>query len=302
MTLPRKMSANCITWPRVSPSAEILNSASSRATASSGSRSRILLTFTSLCSCLVTWSIGWSAPSRVIVMRDSVGSSVGPTASVVMLNPRRANSPATRASTPGLFSTSSVRMCLRPVWMPPAASRSDRLRTSLVPGSPMALPDHVPGSLAGRDHRVAVLLLGHVHVEQHGAGSVQRLAHLLDERALLRRAHAGGAVGLGELHPVRALLVHRGVAAVPEQLLPLTHHPEEEVVHQEDLHWDAVRHGGRKLLRVHLQRAVAGEADNRHVRARDLRTERERKPDAHRAETAAVQPATRLVEVVVLRR
>ena len=32
-----------------------------------------------------------------------------------MLNPRRANSPAIRARTPGLFSTSSERMCLRPV-------------------------------------------------------------------------------------------------------------------------------------------------------------------------------------------
>jgi hypothetical protein len=136
-TFPRKISANCMIWPRDSESAVTLNIASSRATASCGSRSRILITLTSLWSCLVTWSIGCRAPSTVSVTRESVGSSVGPTASVWMLNPRRENRPAIRASTPGLFSTSNDRMCLRPVWIPPAASRSARLRISRVPGSPM---------------------------------------------------------------------------------------------------------------------------------------------------------------------
>src|SRR2546423_13148102 len=105
-----------------------------------------------------------------------------------MLNPRRENSPATRASTPGWFSTSRLRMCLRPVWIPPAASRSARLRTSLVPGSPMLrrpLSHHVPGGLAGRDHREAVLLARHVDVEDDRAVGQERLAHLLDERALV---------------------------------------------------------------------------------------------------------------------
>ena len=66
--------------------------------------------------------------------------AVGPTASVSMLNPRRANRPAMRVSTPGLFSTRIESTCLRPVCRPPAASRSARLRTSLVPGSPTAQP------------------------------------------------------------------------------------------------------------------------------------------------------------------
>src|SRR3954447_21180265 len=103
-------------------------------------------------------------------MRDRVGSSVGPTASVPMLNPRRANRPAMRASTPGLFSTRIDRMCLRPVWMPPLASRSARFRTSFVPGSPIRSADHVAGRLARRDHRVAVLLAAHVYVEHNGTG------------------------------------------------------------------------------------------------------------------------------------
>jgi hypothetical protein len=69
-TLPRKISQICMTSARCAPSAEILNSASSRLTVSPGSRSRIFSTLTSLCSCLVTWSIGCRAPSTVSVIRE----------------------------------------------------------------------------------------------------------------------------------------------------------------------------------------------------------------------------------------
>ena len=153
-TRPRKISHTCMTSARWLPSAAILNSASSRATVSPGSRSRIFRTLTSLCSCLVTWSIGCSAPSTVRVIRDRWSSSVGPTVRVSMLNPRRAKSPAMRVRTPGRFSTRIVRTCLRPVRMPPAASSSSRLSTScLVPGSPMAQPfmsrAAAPGEIIG---------------------------------------------------------------------------------------------------------------------------------------------------------
>ena len=114
-TRPPKISHSWSTSVRCGPSTASLNSASSRASVSSGSRSRIFSTLTSLCSCFVTWSIGCTAPSSVSVMREIVSSSVGPTASVSMLNARRANRPATRVRTPGLFSTRIERMCLRPV-------------------------------------------------------------------------------------------------------------------------------------------------------------------------------------------
>ena len=65
---------------------------------------------------------------------------VGPTASESMLKPRRANSPAMRASTPGLFSARIDSTCLRPVRPPPLTSRSSRTSTSLVPGSPIGQP------------------------------------------------------------------------------------------------------------------------------------------------------------------
>ena len=58
----------------------------------------------------------------------------------------------------------------------------------------------------------------------------------------------------------------------------------------------------RELLRVHLDRAVAADADDRLVRAADLRAHRGGQSEAHRAETAGVDPPARRREVVVLRR
>src|SRR4051812_38894711 len=93
-----------------------------------------------------------------------------------MLKPRRLKRPATRASTPGRFSTRIERTCLRPVSAPAAASRSSSLIRSGVPAS-TGSAHHVPGGGAGRDHRVAVLLLGDADVEEHGAVGGERLAH-----------------------------------------------------------------------------------------------------------------------------
>src|SRR3954454_14935641 len=129
-------------------------------------------------------------------MRDRVGSSVGPTASVSMLNPRRANRPAIRVSTPGLFSTRIERMCLRPVRTPADASSSSSVSGSLVPGSPILVtppllrvrsrvpsspstpswsPHHLAGGRAGRDHRVRVLLAGDADVDDDRPLDLQRL-------------------------------------------------------------------------------------------------------------------------------
>ena len=135
---------------RARPSAETLNSASSRATVSCGSRSRILSTLTSLCSCLVTWSIGCAAPSsRQRHARDRL--VVGrPDRERVDVEARAARTGRrSRVSTPGLFSTRIESTCLRPVRMLPAASSSSSRRTSFVPGSPMPA-HHVPrGGPAG---------------------------------------------------------------------------------------------------------------------------------------------------------
>ena len=59
------------------------------------------------------------------VQREISGSSVGPTASELMLKPRREKSAATRVRTPGLSSTSTDRVCLLMV-SPPAPRPAPR--------------------------------------------------------------------------------------------------------------------------------------------------------------------------------
>src|SRR6476620_6072115 len=95
-----------------------------------------------------------------------------------MLNPRRLKRPAIRASTPGRFSTRIESRCFRPVSAPAAASRSSSLIRSGVPASmTLRSADHVPCCGAGRDHRVAVLLLGDTAVEQNRTLGCQGLTH-----------------------------------------------------------------------------------------------------------------------------
>src|SRR3954471_16840938 len=107
-------------------------------------------------------------------------SSVGPTVSVSMLNPRRAKRAAMRVSTPGLFSTRMVRTCLGPDLIWPLASRSSRESSSLVPGSPMTSAHHLARGGAGRDHRVHVLLAGDADVHDHRPLRRDRRAEVVD--------------------------------------------------------------------------------------------------------------------------
>ena len=65
----------------------------------------------SLLSCLVTCSSGAPSTLTTIVIRETWGTSVGPTASDSMLNPRLENKMATRASTPGVSSTNTDNVC-----------------------------------------------------------------------------------------------------------------------------------------------------------------------------------------------
>ena len=58
-----------------------------------------------------------------MVIRETPACSVGPTASDAMLNPRRENSPETRASTPGLSSTSTESVCFSIIAPPPGTAR-----------------------------------------------------------------------------------------------------------------------------------------------------------------------------------
>ena len=117
-----------------------------------GSRSWILITLMSLCSCLVICSSGVSSALTTSVMRESFSSSVGPTASESMLKPRRANSEVTRVSTPGLFSTSTDS-----VWLIYSHTSSSKSSSSISdtghPGTPPSISSiEPPGATIGNTH------------------------------------------------------------------------------------------------------------------------------------------------------
>ena len=85
-----------------------VNSASSRSTASSGRSSVTRNTLTSLCICFSICSSECSLQSTRRVSREMSERSVGPTARLWMLYPRRENSCETRANAPGLFSSRTL--------------------------------------------------------------------------------------------------------------------------------------------------------------------------------------------------
>src|SRR5580693_6171323 len=112
ITLPRNRFTASMTWLRDPASARTLINASSRETELWSSCSMILMTLMSLLSCLVICSSGVLSAETTMVIRDMSFCSVAPTASDSMLNPRRENSAATRASTPGLSSTNTDNVCV----------------------------------------------------------------------------------------------------------------------------------------------------------------------------------------------
>src|SRR5689334_13133611 len=109
------------------------------------------MTSTTLLSCFSICSSDFSSPPTTIVIRETVGSSVMLTASDSMLNPRRENNPETRASTPGLFSTSAVIVCCNRLF------HFRELRTHR----------QVRIRLPGRDHWIDVLLRRDGDVQHH---------------------------------------------------------------------------------------------------------------------------------------
>src|SRR5947209_808957 len=303
-TLARNRLTVSRTRDRLSASALTLIRISSRCTVAPGSSSTILSTLISLLSCLVTCSSGCSSQLTTIVMREISSCSVGPTARDSMLKPRRANRPATRTSTPGLFSTSTDSVCLVIGGTSPVGIEA-ALELEVVVGR--AGPDHAPDHGVPVDDEVdhdrAVVYL-------HGP-----LDGLVDVAGFLA-ADALAAVGLGELDevgdagagqlPRRAdrwqagvgrMKIGVGVALVVEQRLPLPDHAEAAVVDDRDLDRDALDGAGGQLLVGHLEAAVAVDRPHGGVRAAHLGAHRGRHGEAHRARTARVDPGARVLVV-----
>src|SRR5947209_4149703 len=182
-TLARKTLAISMISSRVPGVTLTLISASSRSTAGVLSSDVARSTSTSLRSCLANCSVRSGAVSTTIVIREMLGSSVGPTDRLWMFTPRLRISPATRTSTPGAFCTSTemVAACCRSV-----------------------IQDHLRHRLPGRNHRQAVLLrvaedvdhARHTFRGQRGAQGPLNLFGPLD-------ADAACAVGVGQFGEVR---------------------------------------------------------------------------------------------------
>src|SRR5699024_1885266 len=123
---------------------------------------------------LVTCSRGARSTFTTMVIREICGISVCPTASDSMLNPRRVNRLATRASTPGVFSTRTERVCWLTARPPRCAEWSTQtpcsLRSQLVL---LELGRHVARDLdvvvagASRNHRPHHGVPVHDEVDHH---------------------------------------------------------------------------------------------------------------------------------------
>ena len=185
-----------------------------------------MITLTSLCSCLVTWSIGCIAPSSVSVMRDSVSSSVGPTASVSMLKPRRANRPGDAGQ--------HARLVLD-------EDREDVLAAGADAGGRLELLEAQQLLGAGLAHRSARpcpapaapgAIIGYVFSSRvtrtsttTGPGVASAVAQVLHQRRLVGQPHARRAVGLGELDEVRATCPCRRASSGGPRTAPATGGP-----------------------------------------------------------------------------
>src|SRR5580704_6411439 len=101
---------------------------------------------------------------------------------------------------------------------------------------------------AGGDHRVNVLVAGHLDVEKIGAGFFDGLFESLSELprfvdgASLESISACELFGIGE-----TIELYGTEAIVVEQRLPLPHHAEIAVVHDDDLDGQGVRGDCGKL-------------------------------------------------------
>src|SRR5680860_421713 len=306
--LARKTSTISMISPRVPPTAATFTSCSSRSTASRSSSSTIFSTLMSLLSCLVTCSRAVLSTSTTIVMRDTSSTSVGPTASESMLNPRRLNSPATRARTPGRFSTRTDNVCVLTLDHVPFAHGGGRpgatgLAGAALDGAGLGAPllvglDDVVVGGAGRHHREDLLRGIHAEVDDHGRvthaeGLVQGRLDVLGALAAEPRA----TVGIRQLDQVRhvAAQVDLGESLLIEELLPLAHHAEHAVVDDAEDHGHAFGLCGGELLQGHLEAAVPVDGDHGGVRPSDLGADGRGDAEAHGPEAPGVDPRARLL-------
>ena len=184
----------------------------------------------------------------------------------------------------GLVFHEDRETCLRPVRKLPKLASSSRLSGSFVPDSPI---DVTPPSPSRHDRRIiGYVFSSRVTRTSTTTGPSVSIAPSYPAQAFscsssafpLRRRPPRASRSRG-IRPCR-----RGCICRPEKLLPLADHPQIAVVHDEHLDRDLVLRAGRKLLRVHLHRAIARDTAHQAIGTAHRRAHRRRQAKAHRAE------------------
>ena len=110
-------------------------------------------------------------------------------------------------------------------------------------------------------------------------------------------------VSLGNLHEIRIITqIRLGIVALVEQLLPLPHHAQIFVVHDHQLDGQSKPVYGGQFLNIHLESAVAGNAQHASFRLRQLHSHRRRQSKTHRTQPARSNEASRRRRLIPLRR
>ena len=240
---------------------------------------------------------GSASTSTTTVMREISGFSVGPTASELMLKPRRENRAGDAGEDAGLVLDEDRQGVL-------AHAQSSRSQTGAACRAAWILSLLTPAGT-----------IGHTIASRWTMKSMTTGRSLVSSACLMAASTSSGrlapqaeaAVGVGELDEVghRAgcrLQVGVGVALVVEERLPLAHHAERAVVDDRDLDRDVVDDAGRELLVGHLEAAVAVDRPDRALRLGDLGAHGRRHREAHGAEAAGVDPGVGALVLHELRR
>ncbi len=153
------------------------------------------------------------------------------------------------------------------------------------------------------DHREDVLVVGNGHVKQIGLSARKHLVERGINLFGALDALAGPAVGIGELDEIGVRIEDCGAEALAiEELLPLMNHAESAVVEDKHLHRNIVDGCGGHFLAVHLERTVAGNADNLRVGAPEGSTDGSREAESHGAQATGGNERARTLAVDELRR
>ncbi|MPM61341.1 hypothetical protein SDC9_108199 [bioreactor metagenome] len=120
---------------------------------------------------------------------------------------------------------------------------------------------------------------------------------------LAGRPRAVDAIGLGQLHKIRAAVqVGLRKALIINEVLPLAHHAQGLIIKQHDDNRHVVMLHRGQLVAVHAEAAVSGAQHYRSVGTAHLCPDGRPQAEAHGAEAARGNELTRSAEVIILGR